>query len=123
MPCSPRSRSMSRVGWVSMIFISSMEVAGTTQIGVIDDSAGIAGGPGGLVVGDEGGDALAGQPADLDGSRRDRLGTLTMEVPVEAQNAKACAEPLFRMRPAGQNGDDQPLGLWSNRCRPAAEAC
>ena len=50
-----------------------MEVAGTTQIGVIDDGAGIAGGPGGLVVGDEGGDALAGQPADLDGAIKEMI--------------------------------------------------
>ena len=80
---------MSRVGWVSMIFISLMEVVGTTQIGVIDDGAGIAGGPGGLVVGDEGGDALAGQPADLESARRDRLGTLTTKIPVSLSRRAA----------------------------------
>ena len=69
-----------------------MVIAGATQIGVVDDGAGIAGRPGGLVIGDEGGDALAGQPADLDRSCRDRLGMLTTEIPVEAQNAKACAD-------------------------------
>src|SRR5690606_30886593 len=37
--------------------------------------------------------------------------------------AKACAEPLFRMRATGQNGDDQPLGLWSDRRGPTPEAC
>src|SRR5690606_37646890 len=92
-------------------------------IGVIDDGAGIAGRPGGLMVGDEGGDALAGQPADLDGARRDRLSTLTMEIPVEAQNAKACAEALLGMRSAGQNGDDQSFCVRPDRCRPAAETC
>jgi len=37
-----------------------MEVAGTTQIGVVDD--------GGFVIGDERCNALAGEPADLDGT-------------------------------------------------------
>jgi hypothetical protein len=83
-----------------------MEVAGTTQIGVIADGAGIAGSPGGLVIGDEGGDALAGQPADLDGACRDRLGAITMEIAIETQNTQARAESLLGMGPAGQNGDD-----------------
>src|SRR5690606_12645174 len=122
MPCNPRSRSMSRVGWVSMIFISSMEVAGATQIGVADDGAGIAGRPGGPAVGDERGDALAGQPADLDGARRDCLGAFMAEIAIEPQNAQACPEALFGMGPAGQNGDDQPLGLRPDRGGPSAEA-
>ena len=99
-----------------------MEVAGTTQIGVIDDGAGTGGGPGGFVIGDERCNALAGQPADLDGAGRDGLGAIAMEIPIKAQNAQACPEALFGMRPVRQNGDDQPLGLRPNGSGPSPEA-
>lgn len=83
-----------------------MEVAGTTQIGVVDDGAGTGGRPGGFVVGDEGCDALAGQPANLDSAGRYRLGAITAEVAIKAQDTQACAKALFGMRPVCQNGDD-----------------
>ncbi len=38
---------------------------------------------------------------------------------VDFENAEACSESLFRMRPAGKDGDDEPLGLWTDR-RPSA---
>ncbi len=37
MPWSPRLVSRSRVGWISMMVVPSMEVAGAAEIGVVDD--------------------------------------------------------------------------------------
>lgn len=70
-----------------------MEVTGTTQIGVVDDSAGAGGRSGRLVVGDERGDALASQAANLDGASRYSLGTLTMEISIKAQDARHVRKP------------------------------
>jgi hypothetical protein len=56
-----------------------MQVAGTAQIDVIHDGAGRGGGLSGFVIGDERGNALAGEPADLDGACRDRLGAIATE--------------------------------------------
>lgn len=56
------------------------------------------------------GDALASQPASLDGASRYSLGTLTMEIPIKAQDAQTRSEALLGMRPACQDGDDQSFG-------------
>lgn len=88
-----------------------MEVTGTTQIGVVDDSAGAGGRSGRLVVGDERGDALASQAANLDGASRYSLGTLTMEISIKAQDAQTRSEALLGMRSACQDGDDQSFGV------------
>lgn len=45
-----------------------MKVIGTTQIGVIDDGGRFGGMACGLMIGDERRNALAVQPADLDGA-------------------------------------------------------
>ena len=66
---------------------------------MIHDGAGTGGRPGDFVVGDKGGDALAGETADLDSAGRHRFGAITAEVTIEAQDAKARPEALLGMRP------------------------
>ncbi len=75
-----------------------------------------------LVGGDERGNGLAGQAADLDGARRHGLGALAGNLAIEAQDAEACSEALLGMRPAGEDGGDQPFGLRADGCAPAPEA-
>ena len=99
-----------------------MKVAGATQIGVFHDGGRFGGMPCALVGGDERGNGLAGQAADLDGARRNGLGALMADVAIKAQDAEACSETLFRMRPAGEDGDDQPFGLRTDGRAPAPEA-
>lgn len=98
-----------------------MEVAGATQIGVFHDGGGFGGMSGGLVGGEERGNGLAGQAADLDGACRSDLGPLAADVTIKAQDAEACSEALLGMRPAGEDGDDQPLGLQTDGRAPAPE--
>lgn len=85
-----------------------MKVAGAAQVGVLHDGGGFGGMSVGFVGGDERGDGLAGQAADLDGTRRHSLGALPGKITIEAQDAEACSEALFGMRPAGEDGGDQP---------------
>ena len=81
-----------------MVLVSfSVEIAGTAHIGVILDGTG----PGGgwarfFVVGDEGFDALAGQAADFDGTRRDRFGSFIAEFAIKTQHAQAGFESSVR---------------------------
>ena len=44
-----------------------------------------------------------------------------VEAAIGAQNAKAGAEPLFGMRPAGEHGADQAFGVRPDLAGPAAE--
>ena len=44
-----------------------------------------------------------------------------IEAAIRAQNAKASAEPLFGMRPAGEHGADQAFGVRPDLAGPAAE--
>lgn len=99
-----------------------MEVAGAAQIGVVHDGGGFGGGSCGFVIGPDRCDALAGEPSDLDGAGGYGLDAVTFDVAKQAQNPQACSEALLGMRAAGQDGDDQPLGLWSDRSGPTAEA-
>lgn len=86
------------------------------------DGGGFGGMPAGLVGGDEPGDGRAGQPADLDGTRRDCFSALAGKIAIEALDAEADPEALFGMRPAGKDGGDQPFGLGADRRCPAPEA-
>lgn len=88
----------------------SMVVAGTAQIGVVEERGGTAVPGGGAVwlAGKEGGDALAMEDAQFDGAGGDRLEAGRVEAAIGAQNAEAGAESLFGMRPAGEHGADQP---------------
>ena len=56
--------------------VSLVEVAGAAEVGVLQNGGGlgVAGAFGGQVVGQDGGDALVGQRADLEGAGRDRFG-------------------------------------------------
>src|SRR5690606_21864202 len=100
---------------------SSMKIAGAAQVCVFRDGGGFGGMPVGLVGGEECGDGLAGQPADLDGTRRHSLGALAGKIAIEAQDSEACPEALFGMWPAGENGGDQAFGLGTDRRAPAPE--
>jgi hypothetical protein len=59
--------------------------------------------------------SLQPSPADLDGASRYRFGAIAAEVAIKTQDPQARAEALLGMRPARQNGDDQPFGLWPFR--------
>ena len=83
-----------------------MVVAGTAQIGVVEERGRTAGHRVAL-TGEEGGDAPAIEDAQFDGARRHRFDANRIEDAIGAQNAKAGAEPLFGMRPAGEHGADQ----------------
>ena len=106
-----------------MVLVSfSVEIAGTAHIGVILDGTG----PGGgwarfFVVGDEGFDALAGQAADFDGTRRDRFGSFIAEFAIKTQHAQAGSKALFGMPSARQDGDNQPFSLRPDGGCPFAE--
>jgi len=99
-----------------------MKVARAAQVGVLHDGDRFGGMSVGFVGGDESGNGLAGQPTDLDGTRRHSLGALAGKITIETQYAEACSEALFGIRSAGENGGDQPLGLGADRCSPAPEA-
>ena len=101
----------------------SMVVAGAAQIGVVEERRLAAVLGGGLVAlsGEEGGDALASERADFEGAGRDRFGARRIDAAIRAQDAKAGAEALFGMRPAGEHGDDQPFGVRPDLAGPAAE--
>ena len=73
-------------------------------------------------VGQDRGDALVGEPADLEGSGRGRLRAGTLDVAEQAQHAQACSKALLGVRAGGQDGGEQSLGLWSHRGGPTTEA-
>jgi len=100
-----------------------MVVAGTAQIGVVEERGRtpVLGGSGVAFAGEEGGDALAIEDAQFDGARRHRFDADRIEAATRAQNAKAGAEPLFGMRPAGEHGADQAFGVRPDLAGPAAE--
>ena len=72
-----------------------MVVAGTAQIGVVEERGrtAVLGGSGVAFAGEEGGDALAIEDAQFDGARRHRFDADRIEAATRAQNAKAGAEP------------------------------
>src|SRR5271157_6131734 len=100
----------------------SMVVAGTAQIGVVEEGGGTAVlGRRVALTGEEGGDALAIEDAQFDGAGRHRFQAGRVEAAIRAQNAQAGAEPLFGMRPAGEHGADQAFGVRPDLAGPAAE--
>ena len=52
----------------------------------------------------------------------DRLGTGGIQAAEQAQHAETGAEALFGVRPAGQHGDDQALGVRSDAARLTLQA-
>ena len=72
-----------------------MVVAGTAQIGVVEEGGGTAvlGGSGVAFAGEEGGDALAREDAQFDGAGRHRLDAGRVEAAIGAQNAQAGRNP------------------------------
>ena len=101
-----------------------MVVAGTANVGVQDRCAArgerrhLAVEP----VLDDGGNALVIERADLHGSDRDCLGPSSIDAAIETQDTEAGAEPLLRMGPPGQHGDDQRLSVGTDRASLALEA-
>src|SRR4029077_8434445 len=103
--------------------ILSMEVTGAAQIGMFDDRVlGIARTAFEL-VGDDGGDAFVGQCADGDRAGRDHLGAFGISILEQPKHAETGPESLFGMRPIGQDGEDEPLGVGPDRPPPAREPC
>ena len=72
-------------------------------------------------AGEQRGDALAIERADLEGAGRDRFGARGIDAAIKLQNAQAGAKALFGMSPAGEHGGDQPLGVRPDLAGPAAE--
>src|SRR5579863_916067 len=105
-----------------MMVVPSMEVIGAAQIGMLDDR--VFGGARFAVepVGDDGGDAFVGQRADSDGAGGDEFGSLRIDILEQAQHAQAGPKALLRMRPIGEDGADQPLGIGPDRAPPATES-
>ncbi|MER9338344.1 hypothetical protein NKJ06_31055 [Mesorhizobium sp. M0293] len=79
-----------------------MKVAWAAKIGVLADGGRFGGVPGGFVGFDEGADAFAVQAADLESTGRNGFGLRCVDRLVELENAEACPESLFWMRPAGK---------------------
>src|SRR5271166_5551677 len=100
-----------------------MVVAGTAQIGVVEERGrtAVLGRRGVAFASEEGGDALAIEDAQFDSAGRHRFDADRIEAPIGAQNAKAGAEPLLGMRPAGEHGADQAFGVWPDLAGPPAE--
>ena len=73
------------------------------------------------LVGDDGGDALVGQCADRDRAGRDQLGAFGINILEQPQHAETGPEFLFGMRPIGQDGEDEPLGVGPHPPPPAPE--
>ena len=74
-----------------------------------------------MLLGEEGGDALAGEPADFESAGRHRFGSIRVDAAIQFQNAKAGAKALFGMRAAGENRGDQPFGARPDLGGPPAE--
>ena len=67
-----------------------MEVAGATQVDVVDDSRGLArGGLAAQTVGQDGSDALVGERTDPQGPGRDGFGAGGFEVAEQPQDTSA----------------------------------
>jgi hypothetical protein len=84
----------------------SVEVAGATQIGVVEERGGavvLADGALG-VARQQRGDALAVEDAQFDGAGGDGFEARDIETAIGAQNPQAGAEALFGMGPAGEHG-------------------
>ncbi len=106
-----------------MRIVSSIVVAGTTQIGVIEERGGriVFGGCVVGIAGEHGGDAPAIEDAQFDSAGGDRFEAGGIDAAIGAQNAEASTEPLFGMRPAGEHGADQFLGVGSDLAGPTVE--
>ena len=89
---------------------------------MVDD--GVIGGASAAVelVGDNRGDAFVGQRADRNRSGRDQLGAFRIEILEQPKHAQTGPESLFGMRPIGQDGEDEPLGVGPDRPPPAPES-
>ena len=99
-----------------------MEVTGAAQIGMFDDRIlGIARTAFEL-VGDDGGDTFVGQCADRDRAGRDPLSAFGINILEQPKHAETGPESLFGMRPIGQDGEDEPLGVGPDRPPPAPES-
>src|ERR1700675_3034202 len=98
-----------------------MEVTGAAQIGMVDDCVLGSARTAFELVGDDGSDALVGQCADRDRARRDQLGAFGINILEQPKHAETAPESLLGMRPIGQDGEDEPLGVGPDRSSPASE--
>src|SRR5208282_5101474 len=117
-----RARAIGRASDERAWDFLSVVVAGTAHVGVVDERDGAAVRARRTeLAGEERSDALAVEDAQFDGAGRDRLEAGRAEAAIGAQNAKAGAEPLLRMGPAGEHGADQGFGVRPDLAGPAAE--
>jgi hypothetical protein len=102
-----------------------MVVAGTADVGVQDPRSvvrGIQRRSGLEPVLEDGGDALIVERPNFHRAGGDCLRSGRINAAIKAQDAKACAEPLLRVWPSSQHGDDQCLGVGTDRPRLILEA-
>jgi len=87
---------------------------------VLDDGGGFGGGGFcGHTIGEDRGDTLVVEAADLDGPGGDRFGAGVLDVAKQAHHAQTGPEALLGVRASGEDGDDQTLGLRANRGGPS----
>src|ERR1700730_15479213 len=100
-----------------------MVVAGTAQIGVVEERrlAVVFRRRLAALLSQERGDALAIERAELEGSGRDRFDVSLIDAPIRAQDAQAGPKSWFGMGPTGQHSDDQPFGARPDFAGPSAE--
>jgi hypothetical protein len=66
-------------------------------------------------VGEDRGDALVIERADLDGAAGDLLSAFRIDAAQQAHDAHAGVEALLGVRPVGEQGEDQPLCVRTHR--------
>ena len=101
----------------------SMVVAGAAQVGVLEQRGGRLFPGGGFVdlAVEQRGDAFVIEDAEFERSGGDRFEPGRIEAAIGARNSETGAKPLFGMRPAGEYGGDQALGVGSDLAGPATE--
>src|SRR5260370_35177756 len=109
MPSSLRARSWSMVGWVSIACVSSVEVAGATDVGMnYRRPVGGGGGPLAIrIVLQDGRHRRVGARAEVEGATPSGFEPFMAEVGGVPQDTDRGAEALLRMRSLAQNDLDQ----------------
>jgi hypothetical protein len=103
----------------------SIEVAGTPDIGVIEERCLLAASSGGgfvEIVGQDGGDGAIIEGADFDSTGRYGFRPRRLDATIKPQDTKAGPEALLWMRPVGEDRGDEPLGVWADGPGPTAKA-
>ena len=100
-----------------------MEIAGATEVDVVDDGLGLGrGGSAAQAVGQDGSDALVGVRTYAQGPRRDGFDAAGFEVAEQPQDTESGSKALLGMRAMREDGGEQCFGVRADGPRPAPEA-